>query len=84
MKESDARQKWCPFVRSPVWESESDPPVAGNRIFGGAGYDSNMLCLGSDCAMWESWEANVTSDFDHLPMTINQGEGDCGLKRRGE
>lgn len=46
MTEDDARQKWCPMVRYPLWPDECSGGNEGAR------------CIASDCMMWR-WDEDA-------------------------
>lgn len=78
MKESEAKTKWCPHT----------------RLCGAAGYGASnrdiqtgwdhpkVLCIGSQCMMWESWEYESGNPAIEPTHIKNKGEGDCGLKSK--
>jgi len=41
MTEAEARTKWCPMVRYPVWPGEC------------SGGNEGAKCIASDCMMWQ-------------------------------
>jgi hypothetical protein len=49
MTEADAKQRWCPFARSPI--SDDDGAAAVNRKLRGDP-DLGCLCLASGCMAW--------------------------------
>jgi hypothetical protein len=81
MKESEAIKKWCPMVRMADCGAENASAV--NRIHGE--FECTAYCIGSECMMWESWEyeklGDVVDDKTQF-ITMNKGEGDCGLKSK--
>jgi hypothetical protein len=54
MTEEEAKQKWCPQVRTLMWVGEkAEHPLISNRAVDEAdGYDERHCCIGSDCMMW--------------------------------
>jgi len=66
--ETQAKQKWCPMVRSPRIESrEPIIVVAVNRPDSAVGVE----CIASDCMMWRFY------DPDSVAPSLRQGF--CGL-----
>lgn len=75
MKEQDAKQKWCPYVRvegANRWEMGPNPRPEW-------GEETNPVmcrCIASDCALWV-WEG------EHLNGCHSNGapckNGHCGL-----
>ncbi|MCP5014715.1 MAG: hypothetical protein GY938_05450 [Ketobacter sp.] len=71
MKESEARQRWCPMVRCVGVVTDSNkaehfsPPA--NRMIeadGQTGYPNHVNCIASDCMMWRCTEVRW-HDGDH-------------------
>ena len=74
MKESEAKTKWCPFVR--LTDDFGD-----NRPSGGAA-ETFLTCIGSECMAWR-WEVSPT-ELARRGQQQNLGEyvkptGFCGL-----
>lgn len=72
MKESEAKTKWCPFVR--VLEDEG---AAFNRDWDGALLKS-CLCVGSACMAWRWWWGRAEST-PRIKVGDGQDEGYRGL-----
>lgn len=70
MKEDEAKQKWCPFIRMETDDLEA-MPVASNRTATGKWLGK---CIASDCMAWR-WDEfiNITPEADVIR------EGYCGL-----
>lgn len=97
MTEKEAKEKWCPMARMPVWvwrESEGKA-LSANR---GDCDESACLCYASGCMMWEAWDNTVRCESCKMVYyRTDQGKkefkcecgcekyedelGDCGLKR---
>jgi hypothetical protein len=58
---TEARKKWCPFVR--VWDNEmntEESAAAVNRQTTGEEYeDSIFACLASQCMMWTGKDSGL-------------------------
>jgi len=72
MIESEARQKWCPFVRFHVRPSGVDKSI-NNRVTGMDDDPLNTLCIASDCMAWR-WIPEVK-----MPHEQADNEGYRGL-----
>lgn len=77
MKESEAREKWCPFVRVAVGNEllpdGITPPF--NRVHGPSGLaviDEDTACIASKCAVWVE---------DSEPPITKSKHGHCGLAK---
>jgi hypothetical protein len=70
MKESEAKNKWCPMFRNTATNDRGGSN--NNRADYGAQFDSSPRCIASDCMMW----IVDTVDCDEKPIG-----GHCGLSR---
>ena len=70
MKESEAKEKWCPMAR--VVCNPNGP--AYNRLEGGEP-SIGANCLGSDCMMWMGGEIWSSDENKYIE------DGYCGLTR---
>ncbi len=69
MLESEAKTKWCPFVR--VLVTPQDASWQGNMLTNRGDVpadNTNTLCIGSQCALW----VETDSEYHH---------GHCGMRR---
>lgn len=73
IQESDAANRWCPFVRLP-WTSDTTSAAATNRR-SNATPEKLAPCLGSRCMAWRR-VADVDPDRGH------GDDGFCGLAGR--
>lgn len=72
MTEDEAKTKWCPMVRHPIF-----PQEAGGGNLGGK-------CISSACMMWRwiedlSWRNRADDEFRRSGRRIQHEEGYCGL-----
>ncbi len=79
--EDEARECWCPHVRTMLVQAGSIPITAvpaHNSIIGPEGYDrcQSFPCIASSCMMWE-WRHNEANRDESRDVWL----GDCGLKR---
>jgi len=65
MKESEAKEKWCPMVR--LTQTEREPAFTNRGEYLGGDY-SVLNCIANDCAVW------IKNPFD-------EECGRCGLVR---
>lgn len=75
MTEDQAKEKWCPFVRTQFYARDTRDNPAVNRP------DSYLQCIGSSCMAWR--ETATYRDIpgmgdDQEPIMIPTG-GYCGL-----
>lgn len=79
MKESDAKQKWCPMARV---GSEGNAGFNRDLQGGENGCDYSLYkCIGSDCACWvDDFKPSLTEP-DDTPLGL-EPIGHCGLINR--
>lgn len=74
MTEEQAKTKWCPMVRTPVFENGQNQGLSAND----PNYTySTCLCIASDCMMWritKEGHSITTGAYKDVPS-----EGYCGL-----
>ena len=63
MKETEAKEKWCPFSRINGWRNSPNRMPNGKAMV-------TAKCFGSDCACW----VDTTPNFANADK-----EGHCGL-----
>jgi hypothetical protein len=82
MKESEAKEKWCPFSMAPMFIGQSGFGT-GNRSFPADKHDEHFRpkCLGSACMAWR-WNVVDSSgpEIESLPLKVHGGY--CGLAGR--
>ena len=61
MKENEAKMKWCPFARVPVYDSKGSVKgvASTNRVEGKPG--PGTTCLGRGCMAWR-WATELMLD----------------------
>ena len=58
--EEQARQKWCPFVRT-AWAMNAADDTAALCTANRGNTDNDCLCIASDCMAWRgAWRKKVT------------------------
>ena len=68
MKESEAKEKWCPMFNNTLI-NERGGSSNNRKSFNTQTFSSDCTCLGSECMMWEE------------SAVLGHGYGDCGLKQ---
>lgn len=71
MKESDARNKWCPHVR--VLSDEGSMVIS--TVNRGNGLQAVTECIGSDCMMWEPEYVEQTDRVENVDDVQTTREG---------
>jgi hypothetical protein len=74
LTETEARTKWCPFVRFVL---DSQGFAAGNRFDGAR----HSLCIASECMAWRFLGAAPTTQMTAEGKPI-ESRGFCGLAGR--
>ena len=71
MTEDQAREKWCPMVRYPLWPDEC------------SGGNEGAKCIASDCMMWR-WQLNEKGQVVHNNISLmdKDRQGYCGLANK--
>ena len=75
----EARTKWCPFGRKPVWIKPDDwKQVSANR---GEKDELETTCIASDCMAWRFTRTHIKNPDDPKGDLIESGDthGYCGL-----
>lgn len=76
MTEQEAKTKWCPMVRHPLFRTmEGDNNLSVNR----EGYGDT--CIASSCALWVTTDSECKSRYPGDPDAVIRKAGHCGLIR---
>jgi hypothetical protein len=75
LTEDEAKTKWCPMSRHPIYPMD-DRPSGGNSMQTG---EFMPTCIGSACMMWR-WQ-HMGGDHNQIgePISPVPAHGYCGL-----
>ncbi len=77
MKTSEARTKWCPFVKIDTTTVDGAGELRKLPGIHKIRFDAGNHCIASDCAMWRT-QTSGGSGISNAPVKVS---GYCGLTK---
>ena len=74
MTEREAMTKWCPMVRSLVYDAQGQGVCAANQVYRNEAIDIKLAyCKGSQCMMWRSTYTDSEMKFGYCGLAGTYG-----------